>query len=225
MSSFRDIIKKSVLESFTGSSITTMTVCVTLGITVILALYIFVVYYLSSKKTFYNKTFNVSLAGIAVITAAIILAMQSNLAISLGMVGALSIVRFRTAVKDPKDLVFLFWSISVGIICGAGIYEIAVISSLLVTIGLFALELTPVGNASGILVVNCSALEQEKQIMDIVKAGSRKPSVKSRNASVAGVDFVIECRIKEPSEMLQKLQALDGVTGVALMEHDGEVNF
>ena len=223
--SFRDIIKKSVLESFTGSSITTTTVCVTLGITVILALYLFAVYYLSTRKTFYNKTFNVSLAVIAVITASIILAMQSNLAISLGMVGALSIVRFRTAVKDPKDLVFLFWSISIGIICGAGIYEIAVIASLIITIGLFALELIPVGNASGILVVNCGSLEQETQIMDIVKESCKRPSVRSRNASVAGVDFVIECRAKQPAGMLQKLQALDGVTGVALMEHDGEVNF
>ena len=223
--SFRDIIKKSVLESFTGSSITTTTVCVTLGITVILALYLFAVYYLSTRKTFYNKTFNVSLAAIAVITASIILAMQSNLAISLGMVGALSSVRFRTAVKDPKDLVFLFWSISIGIICGAGIYEIAVIASLVITIGLFALELTPVGNASGILVVNCGSLEQETQIMDIVKESCKRPSVRSRNASVAGVDFVIECRAKQPAGMLQKLQALDGVTGVALMEHDGEVNF
>ena len=223
--SFRDIIKKSVLESFTGSSITTTTVCVTLGITVILALYLFAVYYLSTRKTFYNKTFNVSLAAIAVITASIILAMQSNLAISLGMVGALSIVRFRTAVKDPKDLVFLFWSISICIICGAGIYEIAVIASLIITIGLFALELIPVGNASGILVVNCGSLEQETQIMDIVKESCKRPSVRSRNASVAGVDFVIECRAKQPAGMLQKLQALDGVTGVALMEHDGEVNF
>lgn len=223
--SFRDIIKKSVLQSFTGSSITTTTVCVTLGITVILALYIFAVYYLSTRKTFYNKTFNVSLAAISVITASIILAMQSNLAISLGMVGALSIVRFRTAVKDPKDLVFLFWSISVGIICGAGIFEIAVISSLIVTIGLFVLELTPVGYAGGILVINCNSLDQEAEIMEIVKAGSKKPSVKSRNASVTGVDFVIECRAKEPSQMLQKLQALEGVSGVALMEHDGEVNF
>lgn len=223
--SFRDIIKKSVLQSFTGNSITTATVCVTLIITVILALYIFAVYYLSTRKTFYNKTFNVSLAAISVITASIILAMQSNLAISLGMVGALSIVRFRTAVKDPKDLVFLFWSISVGIICGAGIYEIAVLSSLVVTVGLFALELTPVGTASGILVVNCDSLDKENQIMDIVKTGSRHVAVKSRNASVAGADFVIECRAKEPSEMLQKLQALDGITGVSLLEHDGEVNF
>ena len=223
--SFKDIIKKSVLESFTGSNITTTTVCITLGITIVIALYIFLVYYLSTRKTFYNKSFNVSLAAIAVITASIILSMQSNLAISLGMVGALSIVRFRTAVKDPKDLVFLFWSISTGIICGAGIYEIAVISSLIVTIGLFALELTPVGNASGFLVVNCDKLETEAGVMEIVKADCKHPSIKSRNASIAGVDFVIECRPKDPSGMLQKLQALEGVRGVSLLEHDGEVNF
>jgi len=223
--SFKDIIKKSVLESFTGSNITTATVCVTLGITIILALYIFLVYYLSTRRTFYNKTFNVSLAAIAVITASIILAMQSNLAISLGMVGALSIVRFRTAVKDPKDLVFLFWAISVGIICGAGVYEIAIISSLIVTIGLFALELTPVGNAGSLLVVNCLSLEQEEKIMEAVKTSCRHSSVKSRNASMAGVDFVIECRVKQPSGLLKQLQGMEGVTGVSLLEHDGEVNF
>lgn len=223
--SFKDVIKKSVLESFMGNNITTTTVCITLGITIILALYIFLVYYLSTRKTFYNKTFNVSLAAIAVITASIILAMQSNLAISLGMVGALSIVRFRTAVKDPKDLVFLFWSISIGIICGAGIYEIAIISSLIVTIGLFALELTPVGMACNILVVNAASLDKEKEIMDIVKAGSKYASIKSRNASIQGADFVIECRVREAAEMLQKLQALEGINGVSLLEHDGEVNF
>lgn len=223
--SFKDVIKKSVLESFMGNNITTTTVCITLGITIILALYIFLVYYLSTRKTFYNKTFNVSLAAIAVITASIILAMQSNLAISLGMVGALSIVRFRTAVKDPKDLVFLFWSISIGIICGAGIYEIAIISSLIVTIGLFALELTPVGMACNILVVNAGSLDKEKEIMDIVKAGSKYASIKSRNASIQGADFVIECRVREAAEMLQKLQALEGINGVSLLEHDGEVNF
>jgi len=223
--SFKDIIKKSVLESFSGSNITTTTVCITLGITIILALYIFAVYYLSTRKTFYNKTFNVSLAAIAVITASIILAMQSNLAISLGMVGALSIVRFRTAVKDPKDLVFLFWSISVGIICGAGIYEIAIISSLIVTIGLFALELTPIGMAASILVVNCTSLEAEKEVMDIVKGAAKHPVIKSRNASVAGADFVIDCKVKEPADMLQKLQALEAVKAVSLLEHDGEVSF
>ena len=222
---FQDVFKKSFLEGFNGMDITTGKIAATLFVTAILALYVFMIYRLVTRKVFYSKSFNISLAAMALITAAIILAMQSNLVISLGMVGALSIIRFRTAVKDPMDLVFLFWSISVGIICGAGICEIAVISSLIVTIGLFVLELTPVGYAGGILVVNCGSLDREAEIMEIVRAGSKKPSVKSRNASVAGVDFVIECRAKEPSEMLQKLQALEGVTGVALMEHDGEVSF
>jgi len=223
--SFKDIIKKSVLESFTNSNITTTAVCVTLGITTILALYIFAVYFLSTKKTFYNKTFNISLVPIAVITASIILAMQSNLAISLGMVGALSIVRFRTAIKDPKDLVFLFWSISTGIICGAGIYEIAIIASLVVTIGLFALELTPYGTAASLLVVNCDSLEKEASILAAVKENSKRAYVKSRNASIAGVDFVIECKAKNASAMLQKIQQMDGINGVSLLDHDGEIHF
>ncbi len=223
--SFKDIIKKSVLESFTNSNITTTAVCVTLGITTILALYIFAVYFLSTKKTFYNKTFNISLVPIAVITASIILAMQSNLAISLGMVGALSIVRFRTAIKDPKDLVFLFWSISTGIICGAGIYEIAIIASLIVTIGMFALELTPYGTAASLLVVNCDSLDKEDSILAAVKENSRHAYVKSRNASIAGVDFVIECKAKNASAMLQKIQQMEGVKGVSLLDHDGEIHF
>ena len=223
--SFKDIIKKSVLESFTNSNITTTAVCVTLAITTILALYIFAVYFLSTKKTFYNKTFNISLVPIAVITASIILAMQSNLAISLGMVGALSIVRFRTAIKDPKDLVFLFWSISTGIICGAGIYEIAIIASLVVTIGLFGLELTPYGTAASVLVVNCDSLEKEESILAAVKENSRRAYVKSRNASIAGVDFVIECKAKNASAMLQKIQQMEGIKGVSLLDHDGEIHF
>ena len=141
MNTFSNIFKKSFLEGFSAGDITTGKIVVTLLVTVLLAIYIFVVYYVHSKKTFYNKSFNVSLALIAIITAAIILAMQSNLVISLGMVGALSIVRFRTAIKEPMDLMFLFWSISVGIICGANLYVIAILASLVITIGLLALEL------------------------------------------------------------------------------------
>ena len=105
--------------------ITTGKIAATLIVTALLALYIFAIYRLVTRKVFYSKNFNISLAVMSLITAAIILAMQSNLVISLGMVGALSIVRFRTAIKDPMDLAFLFWSISVGIICGAGLYEVA----------------------------------------------------------------------------------------------------
>ena len=123
MNTFSNIFKKSFLEGFGGSDITTVRILVTLAVTCALALYIFIVYYVATKKTFYSKTFNIALFMIAVITSSIILAMQSNLVISLGMVGALSIVRFRTAIKDPMDLIFLFWSISIGIICGADRYD------------------------------------------------------------------------------------------------------
>ena len=121
--SFTDLFKNSVVEGFTNADISLSKILVTLGITVVLALYIFAIYRLATKSVFYSKGFAISMAAISVITAAILIAMQSNLVISLGMVGALSIVRFRTAIKDPMDLLFLFWSIGVGIICGAGLYR------------------------------------------------------------------------------------------------------
>lgn len=221
--SFKDIIKRSVLESFTKSNLTTTTVCVTLGITILIALYIFIVYYLSTRKTFYNKTFNVSLAAIAVITASIILAMQSNLAISLGMVGALSIVRFRTAIKDPMDLMFLFWSISTGIICGANMYAIALLSSLVITIGLFLLELTPVGRAASLLIVSMEKPEKEEELLSAVKGFSRVCQVKSRNLSEGGMNLIVECKPAKGQELLVKVKEIEGVFGVSLMAHDGEV--
>ena len=131
MNTFSDIFKKSFLEGMNGSNVTTLLV------TCILAIYNFIVYYVAARRNFYSKSFNISLALIAVITASIILAMQSNVVISLGMVGALSIVRFRTAIKDPTDLMFLFWAISVGIICGAGMFKVAIITSVILTLGLF----------------------------------------------------------------------------------------
>ena len=114
--SFKDIFKKSFLEGYAGTEINTTTIVVALAIASALAFYMFLVYRVATRKTFYSKNFNISLAGITVITAGLILTMQSSVVLSLGMVGALSIVRFRTAIKDPMDLMFLFWSISVGII-------------------------------------------------------------------------------------------------------------
>ena len=121
MMGFKDILKKSFLEGANVVDFSIASVALTLVVTAALGLYIYIVYRLISRKSFYSKSFNISLVAMAMITAAIILAIQSSVVISLGMVGALSIVRFRTAVKDPMDLVFLFWSISIGIICGAGL--------------------------------------------------------------------------------------------------------
>ncbi len=223
MNTFSDIFKKSFLEGFNSGDITTGRILVTLGVTVVLAAYIFIVYYTATKKTFYNKSFNISMALVAVITSAIILAMQSNLVISLGMVGALSIVRFRTAIKDPMDLMFLFWSISTGIICGANMYTIALLSSLIITIGLFLLELTPVGRAANLLVVSMEKAEKEEEILSAVKGFSRVCQVKSRNLSDGGMNLIVECKPVNGQELIVKIKEVEGVFGVSLMAHDGEV--
>ena len=147
---FSDIFKKSFVSMFAQTNISTTHIIMTLCMTCVIALYIFAVYRLITRKTFYNKNFNISLAALSLITAIVILTVQANIVISLGMVGALSIVRFRTAIKDPMDLVFLFWSISVGIACGASMIEIAIIGSLLLTIIIFILDRLPVARAASI---------------------------------------------------------------------------
>ena len=112
---FQDIFKKNFIEKFTTEDITVLQILGVLCLVAVISVYIFGIYRLVTRKTFYSKNFNISIAALSLITAAIILAVQSNIVISLGMVGALSIVRFRTAIKDPMDLCFLFWAIAVGI--------------------------------------------------------------------------------------------------------------
>ena len=194
-------------------------------VTSALALYIFVVYRVVTRKTFYSKTFNISLAGIALITAGVIVTIQSSIVVSLGMVGALSIVRFRTAVKDPMDLMFLFWSISVGIICGAGLAQIAVILSLVVTVGILVLDRMPVAKAPMILVVNSSDLDGEKAIGAVVEKYVRHFAVKSRNMTASSLDLVIELRTDEGGALVREVMAVPGVTSASLLSHDGEVTF
>lgn len=136
--SFKDIFKKSFLEGFASTEITTLTVVTALGVACLLALYIFFVYRVVTRKTFYSKNFNITLAGVTVITSSLILTMQSSVVLSLGMVGALSIVRFRTAIKEPVEIVFLFWSLAVGIVIGAGMIPLAVIGSAIIGAGMAA---------------------------------------------------------------------------------------
>ena len=222
---FKDVFKKSFLEGFTSMDITTGKIAATLIVTALLALYIFAIYRLVTRKVFYSKNFNISLAVMSLITSAIILAMQSNLVISLGMVGALSIVRFRTAIKDPMDLAFLFWSISIGIICGAGLYEIALVTSVGVTVFILVLDMLPVGKAPMMLVVNSSEMNGEKAVMDVVGKYARYYKVKSRNLSKGRLDLVIELKVKEESALVSEVAALDGMLSASMISHDGEVTF
>lgn len=223
--SFSDIFKKSFIEGFTTADINIYTAATALLITCCLAIYIFFIYRVITRKTFYSKTFNISIACIALITAGIIITIQSNIVVSLGMVGALSIVRFRTAVKDPLDLTFLFWSIAVGIICGVGLAEIAILLSLLLTIGILTLNNLPVAKAPLILVINSTSLDSEKEILDIVQKYSKHPIVKSRNMTKSTLDLIIELRTNTGDELIQNVLKHNSVESASLLSHDGEVTF
>ena len=222
---FQDVFKKSFIEGFSSVEITTNVILTALGIACVLALYIFLVYRIVTRKTFYSKSFNVSLAGITIITASLILTMQSSVVLSLGMVGALSIVRFRTAIKDPMDLMFLFWSISVGIICGAGLAQVALILSVTVTLIILFLEYLPVAKAPMLLVVNASNLDIETELTAVVKKYAKHWNVKSRNMTKDSLDIIVELRTTQGSDLVKGVMQLNGIVSASLLSHDGEVTF
>ena len=222
---FGDIFKNSFMEGFYSTDISLATILLSMAIVCLIALYIFFAYRLLTRRTFYNKNFGISLAALAIITAAIILTIQSSIVISLGMVGALSIVRSRTAIKEPMDLVFLFWSISVGIICGAGLYSLAIIASLIVTVALLVLDLIPVTKAPMLLIVGTTDLDGEDALLNVVKKYSKHYRVKSRNISSGRMDMIVEVRVREEAALVREACALKGMDSVSLLSHDGATTY
>ena len=218
-----DVIKKSVLQGFTSGDMSTTEIMVTLGITFIIGLYIFFVYKMVSKTSLYDKSFHISMTLISVITAGIIVAMQSSIVISLGMVGALSIVRFRTAIKNPMDLLFLFWSIGTGIVCGAGMFEIAIMVALMTTIGMMILEYMPGNRKTYLLIVNGNSSLQEEEVMNAIKPYVKKCKVKTRNIKKMGCDFIFEVDTKQEKEVVEVLRKVENIEQLSLLHHEGEV--
>ena len=159
------------------------------------------------------------------ITAGIILAVQSSIVISLGMVGALSIVRFRTAIKEPMDLCFLFWSIAVGICCGAHMTEVALVLSAILTLLVIFLDRLPVGRAPMILVANLEKSQGEPLFTQKVGEYCKYFKVKSRNIAGGHCNLVLEVRASKEYEMMQELEKMEAVESVSLISHDGEVTF
>ena len=217
--SIKDAIKKSVLQEFTDPAVTMGDIAAALGMAAVLALYIYLIYKLVTRSAFYSRDFNKSLAMLPVITAGILLAMQSSFVISLGSVGALSIVRFRNAVKDPMDLVFLFWSISIGIVCGAKLYALAILLSLVLTVLVFVLDLIPAAKSPMLLVMNGSDASVEAALQPILKQQAKAAHVKSRNLTTAGIDLIVELRPNDSPALVQACAALPGVQSVSLLDH------
>lgn len=223
--SIKDVLKKSFVSSISMAELSVSEILMVLGVTLLLALYIFFIYRIFTRKNFYNKSFNISLAATALITAAVIITIQSSIVISLGMVGALSIVRFRTAVKDPLDLVFMFWSLAVGIICGTGLFDIAAILSIAVTAMIFVLDKIPVMQTPMILMVQAMYCDMENDLQDIVSQYTKYYKVKSRNITPERTSIVMELRVKDGGALVQSIGALEGILYVSMIDHDGEVTF
>lgn len=225
---FSDVFKKSFLEGYSNIQLGTTSILVAMLFALVLGLYIFFCYRIMTRRTFYSRSFNISLVCVTLVTSAIILTIQSSVVVSLGMVGALSIVRFRTAIKEPMDLIFLYWSISVGIICGAGLSEIAIILSLVMTVVIFALQHIPLGSMPMILIVNAASDPKiDGQIDRIVTDRSRARKEKSRSITAGQLNLVYEIRMDaaQGSRLTQELSAIPGVTNVSLLSHDGEATF
>ncbi|HCD44676.1 MAG TPA: DUF4956 domain-containing protein [Lachnoclostridium sp.] len=194
-----------------------------LGISFVIGLFIFMVY----KKTYigvmYSSSFGITLIAMDLITTLVILAVSSNLITSLGMVGALSIVRFRTVVKEPLDLVYLFWSITTGIIVGAGLIPLAVIGSIAIGLVLFVFVNRKSADTPYVVVINCDDENAETQSTSMLKNHTKKHLVKSKNVSRNGIELTVEVRLKDSSvKFVNDLLTINGVSNAVLVSYNGD---
>ncbi len=218
---FSDIFKSSFLEN--SVSFSALDTAIALLAAFAIGLFIFLIY----KKTFsgvmYSATFGISLVAMAMITSLVILAVTSNVVLSLGMVGALSIVRFRAAIKDPMDIAFLFWAIAVGIVLGAGLLPLAVFGSLFIGLILLIFSHKKVSGTPYLLVLNCTDAKAEAEAMDYISIHTKKFLVKSKSVSKGNVELTVEVRLRDTeAKAVDELSNIEGITNAVLVSYNGE---
>ncbi len=222
MKSFNDIFKNSFLEKATQFSI--VDTIISLALAFALGMFIYFVYKKTYQGVMFSRSFATSLVALTMISTFVILAVTSNVVLSLGMVGALSIVRFRTAIKDPLDIVYLFWAIAVGIVLGACLYPLAVIGSLIVgAILLLFVNAKAVTGGDYIVVVECENDAGEKKAVEIIKAGTKKSNIKSKTAKRGYIEVTYEVKLtSDESEFINKLSAEEGIDKAVLVSYNGD---
>lgn len=214
-------IFENIINSYSNESITTGTILSVLLMVTLLAVYEFFVYRFVSHRSFYNKSFNITTAILPFFIATIILCLQSNLVITLGTIGALAIIRFRTSVKDPVDMLYLLWSVFVGIICGCQLFEVGVLTSVVVTIVLVVLENINFGRKSFVLIVR-SKEDVEDDLVKLFKEKKISNRFKSRNYSSKGYDYAIELTYKNPKELNSELSKNERISKYSIIEYDAD---
>ncbi len=218
---FNDIFKSSFLENIGSVSLVDMVLALVLAFG--LGLFIFLVY----KKTFsgvmYSSSFGVTLVALTMITTLVILAVTSNVVLSLGMVGALSIVRFRTAIKEPLDIAFLFWAIAVGIVLAAGMIPLAVLGSVFIGVVLLVFVNQKPYRDPYIVVLSCDGHESAQRSLDYLEAQVQRCVVKSKTAQRGSVELNLEVRMKDADTgFVDALAGLEGVQSAVLVSYNGD---
>lgn len=218
---FNDVFKSSFLENVTQfSAVDTL---VGMLFAIVISLFIFVVY----KKTFngvmYSSGFALTLVGLSLVTTLVIMAVTSNVVLSLGMVGALSIVRFRAAIKEPIEIVYLFWSIAAGIVIGAGLIPLAVIGSAIIGVILILFANQRIHENPYILILNCVDEKAEDKAMQMAQTALKRLLVKSKTVSGGGIELTAEVRLKDAAtSFVNDMQGIEGVDHVTLVSYNGE---
>jgi uncharacterized membrane protein YhiD involved in acid resistance len=218
---FSDVFKNSFLESVESFTVTDLLIGMLFA--VIIGLFIFWVY----KKTFtgimYSPGFSLTLIGLCLVTTLVIMAVTSNVVLSLGMVGALSIVRFRAAIKDPMEIVFLFWSLAVGIVIGAGMIPLALTGSVIIGVILMIFANRRQTGMPYILVMNCDGEESEKAAVDAAKSSVSKFITKAKTVNASGIELTAQVRLKdEQTSFINSISAINGVSNATLVSYSGE---
>lgn len=218
---FNDILKSSFLEKAASLSIIDIGVAMILSLA--LGLFIMAIYKKTFRGVMYSQSFCISLLAMTLITTLIILAITSNVILSLGMVGALSIVRFRSAIKEPMDIAFLFWSISVGIVTGAGLISLAVLGSIFIGVVMILFVNKNSNDNPYILIVNCENEISETGVETILKKQLKKYVVKSKTVSKDGIEITFEIRFKDmATNFINDISNLEGIKKALLVSYNGD---
>ena len=219
--SFRDVFKSSFLENV--SSITILDMALAMLLAFGLGLFIFFIYKKTYAGVMYSSSFGVTLVALSMITTLVILAVTSNVVLSLGMVGALSIVRFRTAIKEPLDIAFLFWAIADGIVLAAGFIVLAVFGSLFIGIIILVFANHKDMTNPFIVVLNCDGHESEEKALDMLRQHTKRCSVKSKSARRGSVELNLEVRLRDTStDFINELSEIEGVQSAVLVSYNGD---
>ena len=218
---FNDIFKSSFLESVSDFSI--LDTLLGMACALVIGLFIFFIYKKTSAGIMYSSSFGLTLIGLSLVTSLVIMAVTSNVILSLGMVGALSIVRFRAAIKEPIEIVFLFWAIAGGIVVGAGLIPLALIGSVIIGIVLLIMASRKTHENPYMLVLNLSSDEAENAALFSIKEATSKFVIKAKTVTKAGIELSCEVKLKDASTaFVSAIGAIPGVESAALVSYNGE---